>query len=177
MKQLRKLVFLYIFSFSLYSQISQILNIHSNHLTRLISCNHGENGRIGKKSAWQIFQRLICHRWHFARNTTYHFCVRCKCDKHMLSWFCKMNYSNVFAMAQQARSLLGAAVAALEGACTFFDLWNFSKWFSTIFRHSSLFLFSFSLDELDLSSFFTTRNKDWDGYCLMKREKKTHSTR
>jgi len=33
-----------------------------------------------------------------------------------------MKYSNVFAMAQQARSLLGAAVAALEGACTFFDL-------------------------------------------------------
>ena len=54
-----------------------------------------------------------------------------------------MKYSNVFAMAQQARSLLGAAVAALEGACTFFDLWNFSKWFSTIFRHSSLFLFLF----------------------------------
>ena len=39
-----------------------------------------------------------------------------------LDSFCKMNYSNVFAMAQQARSLLGAAVAALEGACTFFDL-------------------------------------------------------
>jgi len=39
------------------------------------------------------------------------------------------------------------------------------------------FSFSFSLDELDLSSFFTTRNKDCDGYCLMKREKKTHSTR
>jgi hypothetical protein len=41
-----------------------------------------------------------------------------------------MKDSNVFAMAQQARSLLGAAVAALEGACTFFfhnDLWNFSK--------------------------------------------------
>ena len=54
-----------------------------------------------------------------------------------------MKYSNVFAMAQQARSLLGAAVAALEGACTFFDLWNFSKWFSTIFRHSPLFLFLF----------------------------------
>ena len=41
--------------------------IHSNHLTRSISCNHGEMtedltpkteiqyGRIGNKSAWQIF--------------------------------------------------------------------------------------------------------------------------
>ena len=59
-----------------------------------------------------------------------------------------MKDSNVFAMAQQARSLLGAAVAALEGACTFLFTATCGTSRNELQRYFDTPLFFFFLDFL-----------------------------
>ena len=178
-----------IFSFSRYSQFSQIFNqiiLHVRYLAIMVrwpktsrqrpTFNMVELAihRLGRFSAFNLPEMTF---WHEAQPITSAYVANVIniCCLDSARW--KIQMSSPWLSRRGVCLELLSQLLKAPAPSFFTATCGTSRNDATIFRHSSLFLFLFSLDELDLSNFFTTRNKDWDGYCLMKREKKTQSTR